>query len=135
LEVEIISYVVLSYWHSHSFPTLHRMLQIFLSWTYLNHAPWRSPMARMTLWALRFLSGQMKDIICNELSLKFSLCISLVSLLYDLKNCIISFLEMIILLNTLIRVWRGGTFLFSFQVSPIYPHEAPKVKCKTKVFY
>ena len=28
---------------------------------------------------------------------------------------------------------RGGTFMFSFQVSPIYPHEAPKVKCKTKV--
>ncbi|CAN1814236.1 NEDD8-conjugating enzyme Ubc12 [Linum perenne] len=28
---------------------------------------------------------------------------------------------------------RGGTFLFTFQVSPIYPHEAPKVKCKTKV--
>jgi Co/Zn/Cd efflux system component len=23
--------------------------------------------------------------------------------------------------------------MFSFQVSPIYPHEAPKVKCKTKV--
>lgn len=29
--------------------------------------------------------------------------------------------------------YRGGTFLFSFNVSPIYPHEAPKVKCKTKV--
>ncbi|XVE87259.1 hypothetical protein DITRI_Ditri18aG0102300 [Diplodiscus trichospermus] len=29
----------------------------------------------------------------------------------------------------------GGTFLFSFQVSPIYPHEAPKVKCKTKVYH
>lgn len=29
--------------------------------------------------------------------------------------------------------YRGGNFLFSFQVSPIYPHEAPKVKCKTKV--
>lgn len=28
---------------------------------------------------------------------------------------------------------RGGTFVFTFQVSPIYPHEAPKVKCKTKV--
>ncbi|XP_047157253.1 NEDD8-conjugating enzyme Ubc12-like isoform X2 [Vigna umbellata] len=28
-----------------------------------------------------------------------------------------------------------GTFLFSFQVSPIYPHEAPKVKCKTKVYH
>lgn len=29
--------------------------------------------------------------------------------------------------------YRGGAFLFSFNVSPIYPHEAPKVKCKTKV--
>ncbi|MBA0653532.1 hypothetical protein Goklo_020697 [Gossypium klotzschianum] len=29
----------------------------------------------------------------------------------------------------------GGTFLFSFQVSPVYPHEAPKVKCKTKVYH
>ncbi|CAI9116682.1 OLC1v1017895C3 [Oldenlandia corymbosa var. corymbosa] len=28
---------------------------------------------------------------------------------------------------------RNGTFVFSFQISPIYPHEAPKVKCKTKV--
>ncbi|KAJ6353170.1 hypothetical protein OIU76_002225 [Salix suchowensis] len=26
-------------------------------------------------------------------------------------------------------------FLFSFQVSAIYPHEAPKVKCKTKVYH
>ncbi|XP_041014576.1 NEDD8-conjugating enzyme Ubc12-like [Juglans microcarpa x Juglans regia] len=33
--------------------------------------------------------------------------------------------------------YLGGTFLFSFQVSvPInYPHEAPKVKCKTKVYH
>ncbi|KAK4260013.1 hypothetical protein QN277_003189 [Acacia crassicarpa] len=31
--------------------------------------------------------------------------------------------------------YMGGTFLFSFQVSPIYPHEAPKVKCKTKVYH
>ncbi|KAF8409912.1 hypothetical protein HHK36_002431 [Tetracentron sinense] len=29
--------------------------------------------------------------------------------------------------------YLGGIFLFSFQVSPVYPHEAPKVKCKTKV--
>lgn len=27
----------------------------------------------------------------------------------------------------------GGKFLFSFQVPSIYPHEPPKVKCKTKV--
>ncbi|XP_047338215.1 NEDD8-conjugating enzyme Ubc12-like [Impatiens glandulifera] len=29
----------------------------------------------------------------------------------------------------------GGTFLFSFQVPPVYPHEPPKVKCKTKVYH
>jgi hypothetical protein len=28
---------------------------------------------------------------------------------------------------------RGGTFVFSFSISQVYPHEAPKVKCKTKV--
>jgi hypothetical protein len=28
---------------------------------------------------------------------------------------------------------RGGCFSFSFNVSPGYPHEPPKVKCKTKV--
>ncbi|KAF3439034.1 hypothetical protein FNV43_RR17309 [Rhamnella rubrinervis] len=31
--------------------------------------------------------------------------------------------------------YLGGTFSFTFQVSPIYPHEAPKVKCKTKVYH
>ncbi|KAL6538016.1 hypothetical protein OROGR_012004 [Orobanche gracilis] len=30
--------------------------------------------------------------------------------------------------------FRGGTFVFSFNTSPIYPHEAPKVKCKTKCY-
>ncbi|KAL6600617.1 hypothetical protein ACP70R_045417 [Stipagrostis hirtigluma subsp. patula] len=29
----------------------------------------------------------------------------------------------------------GGTFVFTFQVSPSYPHEPPKVKCKTKVYH
>lgn len=28
---------------------------------------------------------------------------------------------------------RGGCFTFSFNVSPGYPHEPPKVKCRTKV--
>lgn len=28
---------------------------------------------------------------------------------------------------------RGGTFIFSFAVPSVYPHEAPKVKCLTKV--
>ncbi|KAK6792869.1 hypothetical protein RDI58_011950 [Solanum bulbocastanum] len=31
--------------------------------------------------------------------------------------------------------YMGGTFTFSFSISPIYPHEAPKVKCKTKVYH
>ncbi|KAK8656407.1 hypothetical protein V6N13_098360 [Hibiscus sabdariffa] len=31
--------------------------------------------------------------------------------------------------------YLGGKFVFTFQVSPIYPHEAPKVKCKTKVYH
>lgn len=31
--------------------------------------------------------------------------------------------------------YSGGTFLFSFQVPSVYPHEPPKVKCKTKVYH
>ncbi|KAL2471781.1 NEDD8-conjugating enzyme Ubc12 [Abeliophyllum distichum] len=31
--------------------------------------------------------------------------------------------------------YLGGAFVFSFQIAPIYPHEAPKVKCKTKVYH
>ncbi|KAH0700295.1 hypothetical protein KY290_016158 [Solanum tuberosum] len=31
--------------------------------------------------------------------------------------------------------YAGGNFLFSFQVPSIYPHEPPKVKCKTKVYH
>ncbi|KAH7436680.1 hypothetical protein KP509_05G030800 [Ceratopteris richardii] len=31
--------------------------------------------------------------------------------------------------------YMGGTFVFSFNISPIYPHEAPKVKCQTKVYH
>ncbi len=30
-------------------------------------------------------------------------------------------------------VRRGGTFTFDFVVATSYPHDAPKVKCKTKV--
>ncbi|BAT05176.1 Os08g0374100, partial [Oryza sativa Japonica Group] len=29
----------------------------------------------------------------------------------------------------------GGKFIFTFQVPPAYPHEPPKVKCKTKVYH
>lgn len=31
--------------------------------------------------------------------------------------------------------YTGGTFVFSFQIPTVYPHEAPKVKCKTKVYH
>eukprot|EP00252_Welwitschia_mirabilis_P017175 TRINITY_DN3809_c0_g1_i1.p1 TRINITY_DN3809_c0_g1~~TRINITY_DN3809_c0_g1_i1.p1 ORF type:complete len:184 (-),score=30.11 TRINITY_DN3809_c0_g1_i1:149-700(-) len=31
--------------------------------------------------------------------------------------------------------YQGGTFRFTFLVSTVYPHEAPKVKCKTKVYH
>ncbi|KAM1047950.1 hypothetical protein ACFX13_027797 [Malus domestica] len=31
--------------------------------------------------------------------------------------------------------YKGGVFMFTFQVATIYPHEAPKVKCKTKVYH
>jgi len=30
---------------------------------------------------------------------------------------------------------KGATIAFTFKVSPMYPHEAPKVKCKTKVYH
>jgi len=32
-------------------------------------------------------------------------------------------------------IYRGGTFSFTFSISNGYPHEAPKVKCVTKVFH
>uniref|UniRef100_A0A803MQT6 UBC core domain-containing protein n=1 Tax=Chenopodium quinoa TaxID=63459 RepID=A0A803MQT6_CHEQI len=31
--------------------------------------------------------------------------------------------------------YLGGTFVFTFQVPSVYPHEPPKVKCKTKVYH
>ncbi|KAL9238189.1 hypothetical protein vseg_012650 [Gypsophila vaccaria] len=31
--------------------------------------------------------------------------------------------------------YLGGIFVFSFQVPSVYPHEPPKVKCKTKVYH
>ncbi|XP_062021367.1 NEDD8-conjugating enzyme Ubc12-like [Rosa rugosa] len=31
--------------------------------------------------------------------------------------------------------YTGGKFVFSFQISDFYPHEAPKVKCMTKVYH
>ncbi|KAF3953999.1 hypothetical protein CMV_020606 [Castanea mollissima] len=58
------------------------------------------------------------------------------------KSCVISFpngKDDLMNFEVTIRpddgYYLGGTFLFSFNVSPIYPHEAPKVKCKTKVYH
>mmetsp|Transcript_47738 Transcript_47738/g.153045 ORF Transcript_47738/g.153045 Transcript_47738/m.153045 type:complete len:184 (+) Transcript_47738:269-820(+) len=31
--------------------------------------------------------------------------------------------------------YKGGQFLFTFNIAAHYPHEAPKVKCKTKVYH
>lgn len=31
--------------------------------------------------------------------------------------------------------YQGGSFLFTFKVSSLYPHDAPKVKCKTKIYH
>ena len=31
--------------------------------------------------------------------------------------------------------WRGGCFIFRFSIRPLYPHDAPKVKCETSVFH
>ncbi|KAJ3442772.1 nedd8-conjugating enzyme ubc12-like-related [Anaeramoeba flamelloides] len=31
--------------------------------------------------------------------------------------------------------WKGGTFNFSFHIPTDYPHTAPKVECKTKIYH
>ena len=31
--------------------------------------------------------------------------------------------------------YKGGRFAFSFKVNANYPHDAPKVKCETKVYH
>ena len=33
---------------------------------------------------------------------------------------------------TLLSLCRGGQFVFTFVIPPVYPHEPPKVKCRTK---
>lgn len=57
------------------------------------------------------------------------------------KQCAISFPDKDDLLNFQVAMspdegfWKGATFTFSFAVKPLYPHDAPKVKCLTKVFH
>jgi ubiquitin-conjugating enzyme E2 M len=31
--------------------------------------------------------------------------------------------------------WKGATYTFVFNVADLYPHEAPKVKCETKIYH
>jgi ubiquitin-conjugating enzyme E2 M len=31
--------------------------------------------------------------------------------------------------------WKGGTYTFSFRVSPGYPHDQPEILCKTKIYH
>ena len=31
--------------------------------------------------------------------------------------------------------YKGGKFVFNFNVGPSYPHEPPKVKCETMVYH
>ena len=41
--------------------------------------------------------------------------------------------------NVLIRpdegFWRGARYMFSFVIKPLYPHDAPKVKCETPIYH
>ncbi|XP_011031473.1 PREDICTED: probable NEDD8-conjugating enzyme Ubc12-like [Populus euphratica] len=67
-----------------------------------------------------------KDI--TELNLPKSCCISFP----DGKDSLMNF-EVTIKPDE--GYYKGGKFVFSFQVSPHYPHDAPKVKCKTKVYH
>lgn len=32
-------------------------------------------------------------------------------------------------------LWKGGRYLFSMEISPNYPHDAPKVKCQTQIYH
>lgn len=31
--------------------------------------------------------------------------------------------------------WKGAIYIFEFNIAPLYPHEAPKVKCLTKIYH
>ena len=60
----------------------------------------------------------------------------------DLPNqCKIDFPDKNDLMNFRITIrpdegfWRNSNFIFAFLVKPLYPHDAPKVTCLTKVFH
>lgn len=46
---------------------------------------------------------------------------------------LLSFCNFVRILYMIMSHLRSGKFTFTFQISAIYPHEAPKVKCRTKV--
>lgn len=44
-------------------------------------------------------------------------------------------MEFLITLSPDEGYWRGGKFQFRFTIKPMYPHDAPKVKCLTAVYH
>ena len=32
-------------------------------------------------------------------------------------------------------IWRGGKYVFTIEVLPNYPHDAPKCKCETQIYH
>ena len=32
-------------------------------------------------------------------------------------------------------LWHGATYHFTFNISPLYPHEPPRVHCNTKIYH
>ncbi|KAI3460300.1 hypothetical protein Pfo_016963 [Paulownia fortunei] len=80
------------------------------------------PIKKQSAGELRLL----KDI--NELNLPKTCSISFPNGKDDLMN-----FEVTILPDE--GYYLYGRFVFSFEASPIYPHEPPKVKCKTKVYH
>ena len=32
-------------------------------------------------------------------------------------------------------IWRGGKYVFSLEILPNYPHDAPKCKCETPIYH
>ncbi|KAE8727139.1 NEDD8-conjugating enzyme Ubc12 [Hibiscus syriacus] len=87
-----------------------------------ENANGRSPIRKQTAGELRLHKDS------SELNLPESCSISFPNGKDDLMNFEVS-------IRPDEGYYVGATFLFSFQVSPTYPHESPKVKCKTKVYH
>nr|GEX11429.1 NEDD8-conjugating enzyme Ubc12 [Tanacetum cinerariifolium] len=80
-------------------------------------------------------------VVCLNLSLIVFVCFLDISELNLPKTCSIKFPNgKDDLMNFQVTVkpdegyYLGGKFTFTFQIATIYPHEAPKVKCKERVF-